>query len=216
MLDTFGMSNVLQYAQSMTPSSQKSRREESADATRQALLETARLLFTDGGYHATGIEDIARESRVTRGALYHHFRDKKSMFDALVVQLQQDVAAKVSQAAESEPQVLRKLNVGCAEFLNRCSEASYRRLVIEEASSILGTRRCAEIESQTSIGLLTSAIVALKRARLIDVPNAELAARMLARMICEAALLLGESKQPAQLKRDAVVTLERVLRSLQV
>jgi AcrR family transcriptional regulator len=209
------MSNAWWYAQGMSTPSQKSRREENADATRQALLDTARVLFTEGGYHATGVEDIAREARVTRGALYHHFRDKKSMFDALVVQLQQDVATKVSQVAESEPQILRKLNVGCAEFLNRCCEPSYRRLVIEEASSILGTRRCAEIESQTSIGLLTSAIVALKRARLIDVPNAELAARMLACMICEAAILLGESKHPAQLKRDAVATLERVLRSLQ-
>src|SRR3546814_10364324 len=68
--------------------SEKTRREEYSEATRAALLDAAKRLFTANGYQATGIEAVAQASRVTRGALYHHFTDKRALFDALVVELQ--------------------------------------------------------------------------------------------------------------------------------
>lgn len=189
----------------------KSRREEYAEATREALLATARQMFTTAGYPMTGIEAIARSARVTRGALYHHFADKKALFEALVIALQMEVAAKVRTSARAESDRFRQLQVGSAAFLELCTEPSYRRLVIEEAPGVLGTPRCREIEEASSIGLLIGAIGELKKAGLIDVPNAELAARMIGTMICEAALLLGDAKRPAELKRQAVATVARVL-----
>ena len=63
---------------------ERSRREEYSDATRQALLEAGRDIFAREGYQAAGIEAISRAARVTRGAFYHHFEDKKALFDAVV------------------------------------------------------------------------------------------------------------------------------------
>ena len=74
----------------------KSRREEYADATRAALLETAREMFTRDGYQETGIEAVARATRVTRGAFYHHFEDKRALFEALVIELQRGAASAIA------------------------------------------------------------------------------------------------------------------------
>ena len=46
-----------------------SRRDEQSNATRDALITAATELFGSDGYHGTGVEEIARAARVTRGAL---------------------------------------------------------------------------------------------------------------------------------------------------
>ena len=51
--------------------------------TRRALLDTARRLFTRDGFQATRTEEIVEQAGLTRGALYHHFRDKEDLFRAV-------------------------------------------------------------------------------------------------------------------------------------
>jgi AcrR family transcriptional regulator len=207
----------------MTTDSRISRRDEYAAATRAALLEAARAQFTEVGYQEAGIEALARAARVTKGALYHHFPDKRAVFDAVVVTLQEDVAARVSQAAGRTSQAagrraaapLDRLQAGCEAFLELCCEPSYRRLVIEEAPAVLGTARCREIESATSIGLLVGGLRALAGAGVLAVRDHELVGRMLASMICEAALLLARAPERAgPRRREAIATVRRLLDGL--
>ena len=54
----------------------------SAD-TRRALLDTARPDLYPDGFQATRTEEIVEEPGLTRGALYHHFRDKEDLFRAV-------------------------------------------------------------------------------------------------------------------------------------
>lgn len=200
----------------MTTDARISRRDEYAAATRSALLEAARAQFTEVGYQEAGIEALARAARVTKGALYHHFPDKRAVFDAVVVALQEDVAARVSRAgARRAAAPLDRLQSGCEAFLELCCEPSYRRLVIEEAPAVLGAARCREIESATSIGLLVEGLRALAAAGVLSVRDHELVGRMLASMICEAAVLLARAPERAgPRRREAVATVRRVLDGL--
>ena len=59
------------------------RTKENADITRQQLLESALRVFSEKGYAATRLSDIAVAANVTRGAIYHHFGNKKELFIAL-------------------------------------------------------------------------------------------------------------------------------------
>jgi AcrR family transcriptional regulator len=52
------------------------RRQES----RRRLMEAARRLFVERGYHATRPQDIAREAEVGNGTFYLHFTDKRDIF----------------------------------------------------------------------------------------------------------------------------------------
>ena len=62
-------------------------------ATRNALIEAARGLFSERGYAGVSTEEIVQAAGVTRGALYHHFRDKQDLFTAVVERLERNCAA---------------------------------------------------------------------------------------------------------------------------
>ena len=59
------------------------RTKEKAEITRQFLLKTALEVFSEKGYAATRLSDIAEAAQVTRGAIYHHFGNKKELFICL-------------------------------------------------------------------------------------------------------------------------------------
>ena len=53
-------------------------------ATRRRVLAAAELLFSRGGYEATGMADVAERASVGVGTLYHHFPDKRALLLALI------------------------------------------------------------------------------------------------------------------------------------
>lgn len=61
------------------------------------------------------------------------------------------------------------------------------------------------------MGLFIGALHELQKIGEFDCDNVELAGRMIAAMICEAALLLADAKHPAQLKRQINTLIERIL-----
>jgi len=52
--------------------------------TRQLILQTARTLFAHKGFDSTSTTDIAEQSSVTRGALYHHFKNKEVLLQEII------------------------------------------------------------------------------------------------------------------------------------
>lgn len=55
-----------------------------ADLRRAKLIDTARKLFIENGFHATGIAQIARESGIAVGQIYRDFSSKEEIVAALV------------------------------------------------------------------------------------------------------------------------------------
>lgn len=47
--------------------------------TQAQILSATLLLFTRQGYFNTSVHDIARESEVSIGSIYHHFKDKEGV-----------------------------------------------------------------------------------------------------------------------------------------
>src|SRR5688572_17617443 len=91
-----------------------------AEATRRRLLAAPRELFARRAYADVGTEEIVRRARVTRGALYHHFRDKRDLFrevhEGIERELTESIAADM--AGIEDPQQL--LRVGVRSFLDAC------------------------------------------------------------------------------------------------
>ena len=54
---------------------------------REQLLKAARDLFYKKGYRETTTEEIARRARLTKGALYYHFKNKEDLLYELIVDI---------------------------------------------------------------------------------------------------------------------------------
>ena len=75
-------------------------RAEQAATTRRAILTAARRLFVEQGYFGTATEEIVAEARVgTRGALYHHFADKRALFLAVFEEVERDLRGRRAERA---------------------------------------------------------------------------------------------------------------------
>jgi AcrR family transcriptional regulator len=192
----------------------RSRREEYTEATRQALLAAGRHAFASEGYQAAGIEAISRAARVTRGAFYHHFDDKKALFDAVVVVMQSEAAAKIEARAKTQRKVWDRLTEGIDAYLDACLEPAYGRIVVQEAPAVLGNARYREIEETYPMALLTATLAALKRQGELDFEDIELLSRMVDAMICKVALMLPEADNPKKLRARAHKIIGSLLGSL--
>jgi AcrR family transcriptional regulator len=180
----------------------KSRREEYTEATRQALLAAGREAFAKSGYQAAGMEAISRDARVTRGAFYHHFEDKRALFDAVVVSMQAEAAARIEAAARTQRKTWDRLTTGIEAYLDACEEPAYARIVIQEAPAVLGEARYREIEETYPTALLLATLRALKRDGELDFEDTDLLGRLLDAMICKVGVLLPQSDDPKKLRKS--------------
>lgn len=62
----------------------KAQYEEIRRTRKEQILEAARRVFAEQGFHATRMSDIAQAAEVSQGTLYHYFRSKDKLFMALL------------------------------------------------------------------------------------------------------------------------------------
>ena len=76
------------------------RTEEEAQQTRADILDAALTVFSEKGYAATRLEEVAAEARVTRGAVYHHFVNKSGLYLAVIDDAERSAQLAVDEAIE--------------------------------------------------------------------------------------------------------------------
>jgi AcrR family transcriptional regulator len=128
---------------------------ERTEATRAALLGAARALFAQRGYADVPAEEIVRAAGVTRGALYHHFADKKDLFRAVHESLEAELMERLAATEAGGAGVLEVLRLGVDAFLDACEDPIFARIALQEAPSVLGWAEWREIDMRHSLGLVT-------------------------------------------------------------
>jgi AcrR family transcriptional regulator len=197
----------------------KSRRAEHVQDTRAALLQAARELFAEQGYAGTGTEEIVARARVTRGALYHHFRDKSDLFRAVMQAVaselaQQLIAQQLSRDGESAANAWDQLREGFQAFLDACTGADFQRIVLIDGPAVLGHGAWSDLVEQHGLGLLRTWLrQAIDDAQIDPLPVDPLA-RILAALIAEASLYIGQAAEPGLARREAGAIVDRILSGL--
>jgi len=74
------------------------RTKEEAAVTRATVLKAALAVFSAKGFAATTLDDVAKAAKVTRGAIYWHFKSKADLYNTLVQELSARGATVVQQA----------------------------------------------------------------------------------------------------------------------
>ncbi len=131
-------------------------------STRAALVAVARPLFGERGYASVGTEEIVQAAGVTRGALYHHFADKRDLFLAVVenveVEIIDRISARLAAADPSDP--LGALADGAEVLIDAILEPEIRQITALDAPSVLGWDTWREISERYGLALIDAALAA--------------------------------------------------------
>jgi AcrR family transcriptional regulator len=192
----------------------KSSRAVQAEATRAALVAAARKLFVEKGYFATGTEEIVAASGVgTRGALYHHFGDKRALFQAVFEEVEEGLLAAAG-SAEEVGDALGRLRSGLLRFLDASLTPEVQRILLIDGPAVLGWRTWRELEGRYGVGaihgLLERAVLdgSLPAQPLIVLAHVLLAA------VDEAALVIADSPDPISAREQGIAAISQLLAGL--
>jgi AcrR family transcriptional regulator len=193
-----------------------SRQAERSEATRAKLIAAARRLFARRGYADVGTEEIVRRAKVTRGALYHHFEDKRDLFRAVHEQVEAEltetIAAQLAAAGTRDP--IEVLIAGMRTFLDACVDPEVQRIALMDAPAVLGWAEWRSVEEKYGLGLVVAALeMAIEAGALRRQPVRPLAHVLLAAM-SEAGMLIATADDPGSARDDAETALIAVLEGL--
>ena len=182
-----------------------------ADETRRSLVAAARQLFGDQGYAATSVDEIVRAAGVTKGALYHHFRDKDDLFRAVVEQVKVDVTGAAAerffddQDADDEMARVRRL---CTSLIEAHLDPAVQRITVMDARSVFDAATRRELETRYEVSLLRGAFRSAMRVGAIEQQDIATLAPVMAGALIEACSLVTEAddKEDMRARVDAVVT----------
>lgn len=165
---------------------------ERSATTRAALLAAARPLFATRGYADVGTPEIATAAGVTRGAMYHHFADKRALFAAVAEAVEADVTGRlideVAAAAPADP--LAALHLATAAWLRACEEPEVRQVILLDAPVVLGWEGLRDLAQTYGLGLTQQLLqTAMDAGRLPALPVVPLAHALLG-ALQEAAFLI--------------------------
>ncbi len=196
-----------------------SRRAEHIQDTRAALLRAARALFAEKGYAGAGTEDIVARARLTRGALYHHFRDKAGLFRAVMEAVAGElahrlIAQQLACAAGLADGAWDQLRDGIQAFLDACTGSDFQRIVLIDGPAVLGHDAWSDLVEQHGLGLLRTWLQRAIDDAQIDPLPVEPLARLLGALIGEASLYIARAPDPARARQEAGATIDRILTGL--
>jgi len=117
-------------------------------STRKRVLDAAKTLFIAKGYAGTGTPEIVAQAGVTRGALYHHFEDKRALYLALVEAESAAVAAEIEDAGSAADAPIVMLHMGASAYLRAMQREGRTRLLLIEAPAVLGFETVDAIDAR--------------------------------------------------------------------
>ncbi|WP_417817527.1 TetR/AcrR family transcriptional regulator [Tritonibacter scottomollicae] len=139
---------------------------------RARLIAAARALFVEKGYAEASTPEIVRAAGATRGALYHHFDDKRALFHA-VVQQEAEAVTQAIQVAGQGAVGEGALTAGSRAFFTAMQIDGRAQLLLVDGPSVLGVQEMDRIDAGGGRAALRLGLAAAQP----DLPAGELDAR---------------------------------------
>lgn len=190
-------------------------RSEMIAETRAKLIASARRAFATVGYANASMDDFTAEAGLTRGALYHHFGDKKGLFEAVVAQIDSEMSARlnaVSAKASTRWQGFLDENIGYVEM---ALDPEVQRIVLRDGPAVLGDP-AQWPNANACISSMTRNLAALKEEGVVRDIDPEAMARLISGASLYAALWVANSDDPAATSIKAVKAFRALMAGLLV
>ncbi|MGV1794579.1 MULTISPECIES: TetR/AcrR family transcriptional regulator [Rhizobium] len=190
-------------------------RSEMIAETRAKLLTAGRKAFGSVGYAEASMDDFTATAGLTRGALYHHFGDKKGLLQAVVSEIDAEMAARlcsISSRAPSRWQGFVDENVG---YVQMALEPEIQRIMFRDGPAVLGDPS----GWPSANGCISTVAQSLRDLReegtIVDI-DPEAGARLINAASSIAAQWIANSDDPEATSKRAVETFRTFLEGLLV
>jgi len=182
--------------------------------TRAKLIAAARKAFGEQGYAEASMDDFTAAAGLTRGALYHHFGDKKGLLEAVVQQIDAEMAERlkaISAAAPTPWEGFVQENIGYVEM---ALEPEIQRILLRDGPAVLGDPSLWP-SADACIATIRKNVEDLQDAGLIrnDI-DAEAVARLISGASMDAALWIANAADPRSVSGKALPVFKALLEGL--
>lgn len=185
-------------------------RTEMIDATRARLIASARQAFATQGYANTSMDDFTARAGLTRGALYHHFGDKKGLLAAVVAQLDAQMDAHLQRISDQARDPWSGFCERCRAYLRMAQDGEIQRIVLQDAPAVLGDtgsqQQCVESLRQLLEAMMQAGVI-------VQTPSVALA-QLINGSLVNTALWIARDEQPNQRLQEGLQALELLLQGL--
>lgn len=199
---------------SSSTKSARGAREHEALATREALVAAGRDLFAARPYAEVGTEEIVRRARVTRGALYHHFADKRDLFRAVHERVEEELVAGIGARMAGVSDPWEVMVTGTRAFLDACDDPAVKRIALTDAPAVLGWSEWREVDERYGLGLMKGALGGAIEAGILREAPLEALAHLMLGALSEAAFLIANADDSASAREQAEAALLALLEGL--
>ncbi|MDC3881583.1 TetR/AcrR family transcriptional regulator [Pseudomonas aeruginosa] len=176
-------------------------RAEMIEETRAKLIDAARRAFADNGYAGASMDELTASAGLTRGALYHHFGDKKGLLAAVVQQIDDEMNLRLGAI------------LAAGEDLWSGFRAYIQRIVLRDAPAILGSPS-SEASQLRCLSSMTGQLRELMDSGRVRRTDAEALAWLLNGALVDAALRIANAEHPPESLARACQALDVLLDGL--
>jgi AcrR family transcriptional regulator len=190
------------------------RRAQYAEETRRGLLDAARELFAANGYVGVSIDEICRRARVTKGALYHHFRDKRDLFSAVFEEVEREWADELAALVAEERDPLERIEIVGDAFLDACLDPARQRILLLDGPSLVAWEELRQIDAGRGFGLIATLLSDAMDAGQLDRQPVGPLAHLILGATYEASMAIARDKDAARARKRIGAALNRLLQGL--
>ena len=195
-------------------SKEKISKKEQGELTRGRLLAIARDEFSKRGFAGVSTEKLVARAGLTRGALYHQFKDKRALFLACLEDAQGEIVEAISVAVENAADEWAILKDGCRAFLEAASRPELRRIVLIDGPAVLGWDEWRRLDAENGVKELREGLKVMMNHNLIKPRPLDALAMMLSGAMNEAALWIAAADEHEIALKEAGETMDALLDGL--
>ncbi len=188
--------------------------EERSEATRNTLVQIGRKLFGNRGFTDTSIEQIVREAKVTKGALYHHFAGKKELFAAVTEELEGEVIQNAFAAINPNDSTWTKIEAAVLHFLGECEDPEIQQILLHDGPVVLGWERWHYSDRRTATDTVYDYLNTIEGLETLNRATLGVLTNMLSGMLMEAAKTIAYSENSKKARETASILIKNFIQSI--
>jgi AcrR family transcriptional regulator len=177
--------------------------------TQKTLRREARKLFTKKGYSGANTEELVGSARVTKGALYHHFANKKELYHAVVEDVERELVQTL-EAAGAGRKPWERLRAMCHAYIDACRDPALARMLVLEAPVVLGWKTWCILEQKYEVAAFARV---LDEAGALSEP-AETLAQVILGALTTGARVVATADDPKKAGAEVEKTIDRLIAGL--